>query len=159
MLYMTHVWMLRQVYLCDFYGSIGIKVTYFQASYRDLENNQQLTFLCNMRRHIITPLKRDAIPSQLTNNDYMACLLHGTRTHNKVRSLYSVLVSWWRHQMETFSALLVLCAENSLVLGEFPAQRPVKRSVGVSGFFYLRLNKRLSKQSLGWWFETLWSPL
>ena len=26
-------------------------------------------------------------------------------------------------------------------------------------FFYLRLNKRLSKQSLGWWFETLSHPL
>ena len=35
--------------------------------------------------------------------------------------------------------------------GEFPAQRPVTRSFGV--FFDLRLNKRLSKQSWGWWFE------
>ena len=33
--------------------------------------------------------------------------------------------------------------------GEFPAQRPVKRSFDV--FFDLRLNKRLSKQSWGWW--------
>ena len=33
---------------------------------------------------------------------------------------------WWRHQMETFSALLTLCAGNSSVTGEFPAQRPVK---------------------------------
>ena len=30
------------------------------------------------------------------------------------------LYSWWRHQMETFSALLTLCAENSPVTGEFP---------------------------------------
>ena len=37
--------------------------------------------------------------------------------------------------------------------GEFPAQRPVTRSFGV--YFDLRLNKRLSKQSWGWWFETL----
>ena len=36
--------------------------------------------------------------------------------------------------------------------GEFPAQRPVTRSFDV--FFYLRLNKRLSKQPWGWWFET-----
>ena len=28
--------------------------------------------------------------------------------------------SWWRHQMETFSALLALCAGNSPVTGEFP---------------------------------------
>ena len=36
--------------------------------------------------------------------------------------------------------------------GEFPSQRPVTRSVDV--FFDLRLNKRLSKQPWGWWFET-----
>ena len=41
---------------------------------------------------------------------------------------------------------------NSPVTGEFPAQRPVTRSFDVS--FDLRLNKRLSKQSWGWWFET-----
>ena len=35
--------------------------------------------------------------------------------------------SWWRHQMETFSALLALCAGNSPVTGEFPPQRPVTR--------------------------------
>ena len=60
--------------------------------------------------------------------------------------------SWWRHQMETFSALLAICAGNSPVPGEFPTQRPVTRSFDV--FFDLRLNKRLSKQSWGWWFET-----
>ena len=36
--------------------------------------------------------------------------------------------------------------------GEFPTQRPVTRSFDV--FFHLRLNKRLSKQPWGWWFET-----
>ena len=65
--------------------------------------------------------------------------------------------AWWRHQMETFSALLAICAGNSPVPGEFPAQRPVTRSVDV--FFDLRPNKRLSKQSWGWWFETLSCPL
>ena len=34
-----------------------------------------------------------------------------------------------------------------------PAQRPVTRSFDV--YFDLRLNERLSKQSLGWWFEML----
>ena len=58
----------------------------------------------------------------------------------------------WRHQMEPFSALLALCARNSPVTGEFPSQRPVTRSFDV--FFDLRLNKRLSKQSWGWCFET-----
>ena len=51
------------------------------------------------------------------------------------------------------SALLAICVGNSPVPGEFPAQRPVTRSFDV--FFDMRLNKRLSKQSWGWWFETL----
>ena len=54
--------------------------------------------------------------------------------------------------METFSALLAICAGNSPVTGEFHAQRPATRSFDV--FFDLRLNKRLSKQSWGWRFET-----
>ena len=63
-----------------------------------------------------------------------------------------VRVACWRHQMETFSALLALCAGNSPVTGEFPSQRPVTRSFNV--FFDLHLDKRLSKQSWDWWFET-----
>ena len=59
--------------------------------------------------------------------------------------------------MEAFSALLAIWAGNLPVPGEFPAQRPVTRSFGV--FFDLRLNKRLSKQSWGWWFEMLSRPL
>ena len=47
--------------------------------------------------------------------------------------------------MELFYVLLAICAGNSPVPDEFPAQRPVPRGVDV--FFDLRLNKRLSKQS------------
>ena len=46
--------------------------------------------------------------------------------------------------METFYALLALCAGNSLVTGEFLSQRPVTRGFDI--FYDLRLNKRLSKQ-------------
>ena len=67
------------------------------------------------------------------------------------------LNAWRRHQMETISSLLALCAWNSPVNGEFPSQRPATRSLGV--FFDLRPNKRLSKQSWCWWFETLSCPL
>ena len=69
------------------------------------------------------------------------CLLHW--------ALADAVVVWnysrWRHQMETFSALLALCA------GEFPSQRPVTRNFDVS--LICALNKRLSKQPWGWWFE------
>ena len=67
------------------------------------------------------------------------------------------VVSWWRHQMETFSVLLALCVGNSPVPGEFPTQRPVTRSFDV--FFDLHTNKGLSKQWWGWWLETPLCPL
>ena len=64
---------------------------------------------------------------------------------------------WWRHEMETFSALLAFCAGNSPVPGEFPTQRPVTWNIDI--FFDLHLNKQLSKQ-LSWrWFEMPSCPL
>ena len=75
----------------------------------------------------------------------------------RVMDFYHDVITWWRHQVETFSALLDICAGNSPASGEFPAQRPVTRSFDV--FFDLCLNKRLRKQSWGWWFETLSWPL
>ena len=45
----------------------------------------------------------------------------------------------------------------SPLCGEFTSQRPVTQSFGV--FYDLRLNKRLSEQSGGWWFATLSLPL
>ena len=41
--------------------------------------------------------------------------------------------------METFSALLAICAGNSPVTGEFPAQRPVTRSLMFS-LIFARIN-------------------
>ena len=59
--------------------------------------------------------------------------------------------------METFSALLAICAGKFTGLGEFHAQRPVTRSFDV--FFDLPMNKRLSKHSWGWWLDTPSCPL
>ena len=66
-------------------------------------------------------------------------------------------MTWWRHQMETFSALLAICVGSSPVPGDFPAQRLVTRSFDV--FFDLCPHKRLNEQSRGWWIETLSRPL
>ena len=88
------------------------------------------------------------------------CILMFISTHHVIVPTSCLLMSWWtwwRHQMETFSALLAICAGNSPVPGEFPTQRPVARSFGV--FFDLHPNKRLSKHSWGWWFETPSCPL
>ena len=79
--------------------------------------------------------------------------MNNTRGDRKLRNPISMLrkeeaetpIAWWRHQMETFSTLLGICAGNSPVNDEFPTQRPVMRSSDV--FFDLRLNKRLSTQS------------
>ena len=58
---------------------------------------------------------------------------------------------WWRHQMETFSAWPFVRG-----IHRSPVNSPHKGQWrGALMIFYLRLNKRLSKQSWGWWFETL----
>ena len=63
-------------------------------------------------------------------------------------------VSWWRHQMKTFSALMAICAGNSPVPGEFPHKGHWRGALMFFFFFHLRLNKRLSEQSWDWWSET-----
>ena len=69
-----------------------------------------------------------------------------TSNHASRQSTWKRTWSWWRHQMEIYSALLALCHRWT------PRTKPVTQSFDV--FFHLRLNKRLSKQSWGWWFET-----
>ena len=70
-----------------------------------------------------------------------------TRVHTREK------VSWWKkHDVIKWKHF----PRNWPFVREFPAQRQVTRSFDV--FFDLRLNKRLSKQSRGWWFETLSRP-
>ena len=106
--------------------------------------SQDLSLNCNSSHphHFTCPWSR--CPSIIS---------HGNPIYNH----HLLCGAWWRHQVETFSALLAFCVGNSPVTGEFPAQRPVTRSFDV--FFDLRLNKQLSKQSWGWWFETPSRPL
>ena len=75
------------------------------------------------------------------------------------------MINWWT----VITSFFMMTSSNGNIFrvtgslcGEFtgpcecPTQRPVTRSFDV--FFDLRLNKRLSKQPWGWWFETLsWS--
>ena len=75
---------------------------------------------------------------------YIRSSLSISNTNLECHQVWSGFNLWWRHQMETFYALLAICGGNSPVPGEFPAQRPVTRSFDV--FFDLRLNKWLSKQ-------------
>ena len=88
-------------------------------------------------------------------------IIHTPRVGNYMIYIYIYIYissgTWWRRHMETFSALLAICAGNSPLTVEFPAQRPVTRSFDI--FFDLRLNKRSSKQWWRWWFETPSRPL
>ena len=73
--------------------------------------------------------------------------------------LYYQLIydAWWRHQMETFSAILATARGINRSPVNFPHKGQWHGAFDV--FCDLRLNKRLSKQSWGWWFETPSSPL
>ena len=69
--------------------------------------------------------------------------------------------SWWRHQMELFSALLALCEKNTKqskqstcpLCGEYTTGLP---SPMTSSFVVVSLNKLLNKQSIIRWSETQW---
>ena len=74
-------------------------------------------------------LRCDVI-SKDTTAAYWKCGLINFRDTSKGNMPWAEL-SWWRHQMETFSTLLVICAGNSPVSGEVPAQRLVTRSFDV----------------------------
>ena len=104
-----------------------------------------LSFLCTEMAHVV-----EILPPGRQGSSYHAqfrsCWWH------KETGYILAPFPWWHHQMETFSALLALCAGNSPVTGEFPTQRPVTWSFDV--FFDLCLNKWLRKRLRHGWFET-----
>ena len=51
------------------------------------------------------------------------CLLLVLRPCEHIRTRSHMTPPWWRHHLETCSALLVLCEGNSPVTGELPSQR------------------------------------
>ena len=82
---------------------------------------------------IISTIYRDLVSSHyFIFSPKLAYRLWGQIYQNDKELMLVVEVfSWWRHQMETFSASLALCAGNSPVSGEFPTQRSVMRSFGI----------------------------
>ena len=70
------------------------------------------------------------------------------RRWTKPSLVHAMMTSWNGNNFRVTG----LCAGNSLVTGEFPSRGPMTRNFDV--FFALSLNKRLSKQSWGWWFKT-----
>ena len=128
--------------------------------------------LCNIGYTSETHLKRKSIKISFFHNirfkcsiGFKFCIEHGSITDipycTRPQAFFLGIMTSSNGSKDQgthpSSALLAICAGNSPVPGEFPAQRPVTRSFVV--FFDLRLKNRLSKQSWGWWFETLSCPL
>ena len=51
----------------------------------------------------------------------LVCGYYTTKDGHAHKMTIKRLRIWWRHQVETFSALLAFCAGNSSVTGDFPA--------------------------------------
>ena len=104
-------------------------------------------------RTAMIPRESSPVPKGLTSNKAQPRFGHSKIkfpwynelriNRDPIKDPYDYNQSWWRHQMETFSALLALCVEISPVTDKFSSQRPVARSFNV--FFDLGLNIRLSK--------------
>ena len=77
---------------------------------------------------------------QFNNVTLSNCFLTTSR-----HSLFDIL---WRRQMETFFALLALCAGNSPVTGEFPTPWPVTRSFD-SSLICARMNDWVNNHAAG----------
>ena len=59
-----------------------------------------------------------------------------------------IFPTWWRHQMEAFSALLALCAGNSPVTGEFPLKGQWRGALMLS-FICARINGWVNNREAG----------
>ena len=109
------------------------------------------------KKHSFLHKPYTAVDSKLVISDLFIRKHHVEKVHNTWRNSHP----WSLFMMTSsngniFRVTGPLCGEFTGP-GEFPTQRPVTRSFDV--YFDLRLNKRLCKQSWGWWFETLLCPL
>ena len=112
--------------------------------------------------HITSPLWEETIDhrSVTVSNALLWCFLRWTSCWEKTAPWLSCDTHFINMMTSSngniFRVTGHLCGEFTGP-GEFPAQRPVTRSFDV--FCDLSLNKRLSKQSRGWSFETQSHPL
>ena len=135
---------------------VSVKMTYIicRAVSRFAPSQRETVLLWNDVSHWLGASLESALI--WSNNCRTGLSIDGYYYHNKkkfnkyigssVSNDTRTITSW---KGNIFRVTGHLCGEFP---GEFPAQRPVTRSFDV--FFDLRQNKRLSKQSWGWWFET-----
>ena len=103
-----------------------------QVSQQKIASHHQLTtpLSCHILMNHTNLLKKKKKKKKKRSQIFVHNAPDGTLSSEKKQYPHppSTFSSWWRHQMETFSALLALCAGNSPVTREFPSQRPVTRS-------------------------------
>ena len=116
------------------------------------------TSLSDITKHLTTPgtPSNDTDNNKNNNSDNNSNIL----THLVVGILFCVCC--WIYMMTSSNGNIFrvtghLCGEFTGHRWITRTQRPVTRNFDV--FFDLRLNKRLSKQSWGWWLETPSRPL
>ena len=118
---------------------------------------KRTVFIYDRVRYIqqcVMPMPQHSTPWGPSQNDHLIIIM-GISVHGKdglyigrglefsaLPSWAHAVLSWWRHQMETISALLALCKGNPPISGCFPSQKPEARR------FWLR------KRSRRRWFET-----
>ena len=117
----------------------GLNIWVLLLTFNSLKSGDALTVRQFTATHKSSLWNLPVSEFQMSYSD--SIMMKGYRDRNSSNGHHSVMHSWWRHQMEKFSALLAICAGNSPVTGEFPAQRPVTQSFDV--FFDLRLHKQL----------------
>ena len=101
---------------------------------------------------VIMVMLCDMSPTQVILG-FSAILPVETSWHGKtIHMTHDDVIKW-----KLFSTLLALCAWNSPATGEFPHKGQWRGALMFP--LICALNKRLSKQSWGWWFETLSRPL
>ena len=144
MQFKTCFWQSRHIYIYTTYN-----ITYIIIWYMTLHRKS-----CDKKSPIV---RSDDKSSELTIDGVVVCPFASDQSPPVVLAMWLTVCcardgnKSWRHQIETFSALLALCAGNSPVTGEFPAQRLVTRSFDA---FLSAPEFPVGKQSWGWWCET-----
>ena len=137
---------LHSIQYCTFWGCLVCRSWCKSAALKSavlLWHNQ---FLPNPHKwHPIAHLRGWDMVCLVGTNSYLCCT-------SVTAMLYAMLCNMMTSSNGNIFRVTGLCAGNSPVNGEFPTQRLVMWSFDV--FFDLSLNKWLSKQSWGWWFET-----
>ena len=146
----SHVFILHRLkYLqkvsCGYQNGTNIKQTVIHSSgfrnWRDIYSHKH-RFSSYFKNHISRRPKKMIC--------YITWYLKNTENHFEgLDYMASVLyLTWWRHQMETFSALLALCAGNSPI----PVNSPHKgqwRGARMFSFIYAWINDWVNNREAG----------